>query len=96
MALRIVSVGLVADQGWHLVGFSIRHLSDHQAADGSVAAIVLASASLVVLALLAYGKRVIGTTAPQPCPVTGRRSAHRGRSRARGGDASAGPPQPSS
>ena len=63
VALRIVSVGLVAI-GLASVGFSIRHLSDHQAADSSVAAIVLASASLVVLALLAYGKRVIGTRLP--------------------------------
>ena len=63
VVLRIVSAGLVA-VGVAAVVASIRHLADRQAAHSSTAAIVLAGASFVFLAGLAWRKRHIALRLP--------------------------------
>lgn len=63
VVLRTVSAGLIT-VGLAAMVSSIRHLVDHQAAHSSTAAIVLATASLVVLSLLAYRKREIALRLP--------------------------------
>jgi divalent metal cation (Fe/Co/Zn/Cd) transporter len=63
VVLRIVSAGLAA-VGFAAVVVSIRHLADHQAAQSSTAAVVLAAGSFVFLAFLAYAKHHIAVRLP--------------------------------
>jgi len=63
VVLRIVSAGLTA-VGVAAVVFSVGHLTDHQAAHSSTAAIILAAVSCASLALLAFRKRQIAQRLP--------------------------------
>ena len=63
MALRVVSVGLIAI-GVSTIAESTRRLITHQAGHGSAVGVGIASASAVVLALLAVAKRRIAERLP--------------------------------